>query len=92
MLACNLCGNAAAVPARVFPAGWQMCQVAPTRFLIACGECSARHQILVVRHLDSASADEASRVMDVVLCDSDGNACLIRVRDLWTGCFIHVEC
>ena len=91
-LGCNLCGGGTPTPDRLIPPGWTVLEVAPTRFLVACAECSARYQILVVRHLDQGRAEEARRAMDVVLCDSDDNACLIRVRDLWTGCFVHVEC
>ena len=91
-LGCNICGSGSPTPDRLIPPGWTVLEVAPTRFLVACAECSARYQILVVRHLDQGRAEEARRAMDVVLCDSDDNACLIRVRDLWTGCFVHVEC
>lgn len=84
MLACNVCGNTAAVPTRVLPAGWQVHQTAPTRFIAVCERCSQRYRIMIVRHDVST--------MDVVLEDEGGDAAMIRALDLWTGYHVHVEC
>ena len=84
MLACNLCDNAVAVPTRALPAGWQVHQSAPTRFIAVCERCSQRYRLMLVRHDLST--------MDVLLQDASGNAVVARVLDLWTGYHIHVEC
>ncbi len=78
-LGCNLCGGGAPTPDRLIPPGWTVLEVAPTRFLVACAECSARYQISVVRH---EAGIAVAVTEDIEIC----------VTDLWTGCSVHVEC
>ena len=91
-LGCNICGSGTPTPDRLIPPGWTVLEVSPTRFLVACAECSARYQIPhtdeggVVVAVVEDHVHRATRFISTSLIEMADH------QDLWTGCSVHVEC